>query len=130
MMKIELVRNNLIKQHERTRKGHLKKLTERIKNDGYLNNPIVVDKNTMVLLDGHHRLNALKILGLMLIPVHFVDYKNKSVRVSSWKKGKTVTKPEVIKAGLSGELLNPKTSRHFIPLRPAGLRIPLAKLAF
>jgi len=39
-----------------------------------------------------------------------------------------VTKEDVVKAGLSGELMAPKTSRHSIPQRPRGLHILLGKL--
>lgn len=126
--KISIVPNNLIKQHERIRKNHLKKLFNQIRHDGFISDPIVVDKNTMVLLDGHHRFNAIKLLGLTSSPVYLVDYKSRKIKVTSWRGGKKVTKRVVIRAGLSGELLRPKTSRHLIPERPTGLKIPLSKL--
>lgn len=68
--KFEIVENNSIKEHERVRIGHLKKMVARIANDGYISDPIIVDKNTKIILDGHHRFNAIKLLGLALVPVY------------------------------------------------------------
>jgi len=48
--------------------------------------------------------------------------------VSSWRKGEKITKKLVIEAGLTGKLLKPKTSKHFIPNRPLEIKIPLYKL--
>ena len=119
---------SLLKPHEKIRQGHLEKLMDQIKKDGCVKNPIIVDKNTMIILDGHHRFNSLKIMGIKLIPVCLIDYRDEAVTVGAWRKGEKVTKDEVVAAGLSGKLLNPKTSHHMIPNRPMGLKIPLADL--
>lgn len=125
---IKIVNIDRLKQHEQIRKGHLKNLMKRIEADGHIKNPIIVDKNTMIILDGHHRYNAMKQLGLKASPVCLCDYNNDEITVSSWKKNKTVTKDDVVRAGLTGKLLTPKTSRHYIPERPVGLKISLKKL--
>lgn len=75
--KIKFIQHNLLKQHEKINTNHLKLLLNQIKHDGILNHPIIVDKNTLIILDGHHRFNVLKKLGLSIIPVYFVDYKSK-----------------------------------------------------
>lgn len=126
--KVKIIKNNLIKQHEHIRKSHLLKLIREIKHDGFIRNPIIVDKNTMIILDGHHRFNAIKSLGLTSSPVHLCDYNNKKITVSAWRCGEKVTKKLVIEAGLSGKLLKPKTSKHFIPNRPLEIKTPLNKL--
>ena len=68
--RIQLVPNHLLKQHEQIRKRHMRALLRQIKHDGYLNNPLIVDKKTMIILDGHHRYNALKDLGMVSSPVY------------------------------------------------------------
>jgi ParB-like chromosome segregation protein Spo0J len=68
--KIKIIKNNLIKQHEHIIKTHLLEITREIKQDGFVRNPIIVDKNTMIILDGHHRFNAIKSLGLTSSPVY------------------------------------------------------------
>lgn len=127
--KITIIQNNLLKQHERIRKSHLRELFSQIQKDGFISDPIVVDKNTMIILDGHHRFNAVKLLGLTSSPVYLVDYRSKKIKVASWRKGgERVTKKLVINAGISGKLLRPKTSKHFIPERPVGIKTSLSKL--
>ncbi len=126
--KIKFIQSNLLKQHEKVNTNHLKLLFNQIKHDGILNHPIIVDKNTLIILDGHHRFNTLKKLGLSIIPVYLVDYRSKEIEVSSWREGKKVTKELVIQAGLLGELLRPKTSKHLVPKRPKQVKIPLYKL--
>ena len=127
--KITIIKNNLLKQHEKIRKNHLNQLFEQIQKDGFISDPIVADKNTMVILDGHHRFNAIKLFGLTSSPVYLVNYKSKKIKVTSWRKGgEKITKQLVMKAGLSGNLLRPKTSRHFIPEKPIGIKTSLSKL--
>jgi len=69
--RIQLISNHLLKQHEQIRKRHVQMLLKQIQHDGYLNNPLIVDKKTMIILDGHHRYNALKSLGMASSPVYF-----------------------------------------------------------
>ena len=69
--RIQLISNHLLKQHEQIRKRHVQMLLKQIQHDGYLNNPLIVDKKTMIILDGHRRYNALKSLGMASSPVYF-----------------------------------------------------------
>ena len=110
---------NDIKEHERTKSEGLKKLAAKIKKDGVFNEPVVVDKDHYILLDGHHRFNALKLLGAKKVPVFLVDYFDDDIKVDVWPEAianniTKVTKEEVIKTGSSDELLPPKTTRHII----------------
>lgn len=67
---IKIIKNNLIKPHEKIRKKHAAEILAQIKRDQLVVNPIIVEKNTMVLLDGHHRFHAIKQLGLSSSPVY------------------------------------------------------------
>ncbi|MCU0653638.1 MAG: hypothetical protein MUD10_05270, partial [Candidatus Pacebacteria bacterium] len=71
----------------------------------------------------YSRWNALKLLGLKLCPVCLVDYNDEAIGVECWQKGERISKTDVIAAGLSGNLLEPKTSKHEIPNRPTGLNV-------
>jgi len=53
-------------------------------NRGICRNPVIVDKETLVVLDGMHRVAALQHLDCRLIPVCLVNYNNPSIRVESW----------------------------------------------
>ena len=58
-------------------------LSGEIKRDMY-KHPVIVDKETLVVLDGMHRVAALQHLGYKLIPVCLVNYNNPSITVGSW----------------------------------------------
>jgi len=125
---IKIIDIGLLKQHEMVVECHLSKLAEEIKKDGCIKDPVIVDKNTLVILDGHHRYNALKRMGMKYCPVCLVDYRSGKIKVGCWRKGETITKSDVIVAGMSQKLLVPKTSKHEIPDRPVSLMIPLERL--
>lgn len=111
---VELVELKELKQHEKIDPEHLKELKEKIKSDDVLKRPIVVDRNTNIILDGEHRFNSLKELGFSKIPVIFVDYNLPEITVKSWRKGRHLTKQIVIEAGLTQKKLPSRTSRHMV----------------
>ncbi|PIZ52333.1 transcriptional regulator [Candidatus Woesearchaeota archaeon CG_4_10_14_0_2_um_filter_33_13] len=89
--------------------------------------PIIVDQNSDVILDGHHRYNVLKTLGFRKIPVISVDYNNENIGLFPWREGEEITKEDVIRRGISGELYPPKTSRHVLGLENP-ITVPLKSL--
>lgn len=126
--KVEIIENNRLKEHEEISPDHLAELLAKIKKDGCVKNPIIVDRDSMVILDGHHRFNCVKELGLRFCPACLVDYQCPGIKVCAWRKGATVTKEDVLRAGTTGKKLTPKTSRHLIPDRPTGMNTPLSVL--
>jgi sulfur carrier protein ThiS len=112
--KMALMKINELKEHEEINPSHLKELMEKIKSDGILKKPIAVDKNTKIVLDGAHRLNALKALGCKKIPAVLVNYRSPKIKVLPWRKGEKIAKKDVIIAGLTGNKLPPKTSKHMV----------------
>lgn len=127
-MKITLVPLNALRQHEQILDEHLMGVQRDLVQDGMVKDPIIVDQRTMVILDGHHRYNALKRMGYKYVPVYLVDYSSEHIGVTAWRAGEHVTKAEVMRAGLSGNLMPAKTSRHSIPDMPHGINVPLAIL--
>ncbi len=113
---ITLLNINDLKPHERINEKHLEELIEEIRKDGVLKKPIVVDFKTKVILDGHHRVEALKRLGCNLIPAALVDYFNESIVLDTWKdlNGKKPSKKDVIRNALQGLLFPPKTTKHMV----------------
>jgi L-serine kinase (ADP) len=102
--------------HEQIRPGLLSELTDLIKRDGYIRRPILVADRAFVVLDGHHRVEALRSLGCRRIPAYVVDYFSDIVNLTTWPDAivTSVTKEEVIRRGLTGDLFPPKTSRHTV----------------
>ena len=113
-VKVKLVDINELKGHERTDEARLKALKDEIESDGILKKPIVVDEKTRVILDGHHRLEALRLLGCSKIPVYFVNYMSEKIGVKSMNKDLEITKPKVVEAALKGRPFPPKSTWHYI----------------
>lgn len=103
-----------LKGHERTDDVKLKALKDEIESDGILKRPIVVDEKTNVVLDGHHRIEALRLLGCSKIPVCYVNYECEKIGVKSTYKDLEITKPKVVEAALRGDPFPPKSTWHYI----------------
>lgn len=78
-----------------------------------INDPILIDKQTNTILDGHHRTAAAKLLRRKSIPARSVDYlRDHSVIVTSRRKNIPITKQDVIQAAMHKKLFPQKTTRH------------------
>lgn len=131
--KFALVDINKIREHEETYPDRAKALAEEIKKDGFIKIPMLIDDRYYILLDGHHRFQALKILGCKRIPAFLVDYFDDGITVGVWEdaiaRGKTsITKEEIIETALKGKKFPPKTSRHIWKSRPEPIEVKLEEL--
>ncbi|MEC7700359.1 MAG: transcriptional regulator [Candidatus Thermoplasmatota archaeon] len=121
----------VLRPHEQTipkKVDELEKMTHRWK--AYVL-PLVVDKNTGVILDGHHRYQVALRFNLLCLPCVLVDYTgDDSVELDVWPNcGRdSITKDEVIEAGLFEKLFPPKTSRHRLPDHLPPISMPLSRL--
>jgi len=105
-----------LKEHEEIKPEYCEALKNEILTDGILKMPIAIDKNSYIILDGHHRLQALKRIGCKKIPCVLVDYQSHEIKVIPWREGEQITKEIVIEAALSGRKMPSKTSKHMILL--------------
>jgi len=124
--KVELIEIDKLKQHEQINEAYCNELLKDIQINGYVE-PIVVDKETFIILDGHHRYTILKLMKFKNIPVHLINYQDRGVKVSSWKKNENITKDEVITMGMSRNLFPPKTSKHLFR-HMEDIKIPLTEI--
>lgn len=108
--KIDLVDISHLKPHEEIDSAKLKDLKGCITEHGLMF-PIVADKKTKIILDGHHRYNVFKKMKLAKIPVFYVDYSDNRIVVDSWS-GKKITKQDVIDKVASGKVFPLKTTKH------------------
>ncbi|MBI4173646.1 MAG: ParB N-terminal domain-containing protein [Candidatus Aenigmarchaeota archaeon] len=104
----ELVALDRLHEHEQVRAERLAELTQDIMLRGILERPIVVDVASNVIIDGHHRYNVFKNLGLKAIPVIYADYQNDSIVILN----SVVTKQQVVASGRNGHKFPPKTTLH------------------
>lgn len=114
LLGVRTVKISTLKGHEKVDAQKLADLKNQIESDGILKRSIAVDVNTNVVLDGHHRTAALKLLGCSKIPVLFVDYKSSEIGVKTSEKGEECPKSRVIEAALKGQLLSPKSTWHYV----------------
>ncbi len=113
---VRLVEISRLKGHEELDPQRLINLQAEIKADGILKKPIAVDINTNVVLDGHHRMGVLKLLGCSKIPVLLVDYQSAMVGVRTTDRREEYSKSKVIEAAMTRKLLSPKSTWHYISL--------------
>jgi hypothetical protein len=135
--KVVLLPIEKLKPHEKGSPLYLEMLKKEILRDGVLKHPIIADEKTNVILDGMHRWLALKSLGYTQIPVLLVDAsQNPQIRIGRRRVHRYVSDSsvrikaeDVIKAALSGKLMEPRTTRHFFPfLKPPRIDCPLDSL--
>lgn len=124
---VELAR---LRPHEQTRPPLLESLVAQIRADGCLRKPILVEEEHLVILDGHHRAAALRVLGCTRIPVYLLDYDDPAIGLTTWPEAvvATVTKEEVVARGIKGDLFPSKTTRHKIALEVDEVRVRLEDL--
>jgi hypothetical protein len=130
-VKVELVPLEVLRPHEETiakKVDELERMTHRWK--AYVL-PLVIDKNTGVILDGHHRHQVALRFNLLCLPCVLVDYTgDDTVELDVWPNcgRNSISKEEVIDAGLLGNLFPPKTSRHRLSDHLPPISMPLSRL--
>ncbi len=72
---------------------------------------IILCEETHTLIDGHHRLHALRELGYEWCPVTYINYNNSSIVADLTSH---ITKDEIKAAALTQNLLPPKSSAHHL----------------
>jgi ParB-like chromosome segregation protein Spo0J len=119
-----------LKCHEKVDKNRLRKLQKNIEARKAIYKPIIVDRVSYVILDGHHRYTVLKQLGVRKVPVYFVDYLSPNVKVYLRRKNlqMKILKEAVIAMAKVKRVFPVKTTRHVIPNRPGIQKIALEKL--
>lgn len=92
--------------------------------------PVLVDRTSLILLDGHHRFNVLAMhLRGLLIPAVLIDYDDDDlISVGSWRADFPVNRNVVRHAALHQKLLPKKTSRHTISFDVGLVSVPLSQL--
>jgi len=92
---IAIVDVESLHMHEETVPELVDQLVRSFRSDECVKHPIIVDKESMVVLDGVHRVVALRRLGVRRVPACLIDYNNPAIEVLSWYRSITgVSKPQ------------------------------------
>ncbi|MBL7080751.1 ParB N-terminal domain-containing protein [Candidatus Bathyarchaeota archaeon] len=78
---IALVEIDELLLHEETISGSFYAFMEEIERSGILKSPVIVGRESLVVLDGTHRVEALRNLGCRFMCVCLVDYMSPGIRV-------------------------------------------------
>nr|MDO8134646.1 ParB N-terminal domain-containing protein [Candidatus Njordarchaeum guaymaensis] len=65
-----------LRPHEQVDPLRLKELEKQLAKDGFQKDPIIVDEKNLIVIDGHHRILALKALGYSKVVAHKIKYKD------------------------------------------------------
>jgi hypothetical protein len=83
-MILEVVETKALRLHEETIPELLERLVRDLEKGDVIHHPIIADKDTLVVLDGTHRVEAFNTLGLRYIPACLVDYMDPRIKVGCW----------------------------------------------
>ena len=104
------------------------KLAEKIIKSGFWTVPIAVESSMMAIMDGHHRVNAAKYLGLVRVPCVLMAYGLGDVSLKSWRSDVVCTVEDIRSMVARSEKYPLKTTRHIFNPSIDEIKIPLQLL--
>jgi hypothetical protein len=123
-----LIRLRDLREHEQTERRKVDELVEDLRRTQVVADPIWVAAGSGVILNGHHRVAALRRLEAERVPAWVIDYSSPDVRLERWTEGPPISKAEVERRALEGNRFPPKTTRHLVLYRLAKRSTPLSEL--
>lgn len=128
MYTLELIDVESIIETEEHDDERVKWLKKAILEEGVWRIPLILEKKTFAVMDGHHRLNVAKCIGLRRVPAILLDYYENNVVVNSWRDGVYIDREVVLNNIKEGKKFPYKTTRHIITPNPDEIEIPLSFL--
>lgn len=123
---IEFVEVTQLKPIERFSEERVIALMQKIQQENVWTKPLYIEKDHNIVLDGQHRLEVARRLGLKRVPVQGFRYED--VNVWTLRKEEEVTIPLVIRRALEGRIYPYKTVKHKFPNVIGECAIPLEQL--
>ncbi len=114
-----------LRDHEEVDPEGVDRLVAELREEGRVLDPLWVSEGSLVILNGHHRFQALRRLGAERAPAWVIDYEDPRVHLDRWQPGPPIAKSEVVRRALERRPFPPKTTRHSLefalPRRPTPL---------
>jgi len=89
-----------LRPHEETIPSHVRGIVSEMRRDGVQKDPIIVDQDSLTVLDGMHRLAAFSELGVENAVCCAVDYASSAVKLGRWARVYTLPEghalPEIL----------------------------------
>jgi hypothetical protein len=87
-------------------------LAREIRAAGFWMKPLLVEADHRIILDGHHRREAARQLGLSAVPALMIHYDDPRLTLTAWRPGEVWSREDVIARALARDLCPIKTTRH------------------
>ncbi len=127
-MNVQLIAIEVLRPHELVDATHVEYLTRQIVEKGHWLRPIVVDRESHIVMDGHHRLEAARRVGLSKIPCALLDYNSDDIRVVETHSGIAFDVALIKSAAECGDRLPIKSTKHIFSANIDSVDIPLEQL--
>jgi L-serine kinase (ADP) len=100
--------------HEKHDPDHARDLAAEMEASGLWTTPLLIERQHLIILDGHHRWAAARRLGLTSVPAFLVSYGDPRLSLASWRPEERWIPRDVIACALTGRLCPMKTTRHIL----------------
>ena len=101
-----------LRPHEKYDPDRARALAAEMEASGLWTAPLLIEREHRIILDGHHRWEAAKRLGLRTVPAVLIAYDDPRLSLTAWRLGERWLRRDVIARALSGHLCPIKTTRH------------------
>ena len=108
----ELVAVEKLVPHERINNDAADELHQKLLRENTWTDPIIVSREGLVILDGHHRFEIAKRMHLKFVPAYVVDYDSDSIELRQWGSEDDMDKLTVLAAARNKTMFPPKSTQH------------------
>ena len=81
----EVIPLESLRHHEEFIEDNVRSLAYEIRSVATFTTPVCVDEEYRIILDGHHRAEALKRIGCRRVPAYLFSYPSEEVSVDVWE---------------------------------------------
>lgn len=117
-LQIMMVDLKVVRIHEEILPSLERSLREDISSVKILRDPVMMDRGTHTVMDGMHRVAALKTLGATYIPVCAIDYGDPKVEVHRWFRsinvGEELSEEKLSRLGFKFSSVSPKRASSLV----------------
>lgn len=120
---------NGLKQHEHVNTQRAGHVLQEMQQTGLIDYPLLIEKHSKIILDGHHRYMALQKLRCNFAPCVLIDLDDANLHLSARRKDIPISKANFIEQVLSAQSLYPeKTTKFTIEPNLSAIDMPLRQL--
>jgi L-serine kinase (ADP) len=125
---MKLIKLHLLKPIEGASCRRVNNMFKKITLTNIWKKPICIEEKNLLILDGHHRFEVAKKMGLKYIPCVFFNYKDPNLVIRSLRKEEKVEKDIVIRRALMGDIYPYKTVKHIFPIQIRNIDIDIQEI--